>query len=107
LGEPLFLSSETELQRYPDWGTAMISSGARAAAVVPVWADGEVLGVLGLSGPEAHVFDEDERAFVLTLGVMCAQAIMRAHLRAAEQAAREEAARANLWKAHCVATLRQ
>jgi signal transduction histidine kinase len=37
------------------------------------------------------VFDEDERAFVLTLGVMCAQAIMRAHLREAERTARNDA----------------
>jgi len=68
--------------------------------------------VLGLAWPEARVFDEDERAFVLTLGVMCAQAIMRAHLRAAEQTAsesamiaREVAERANAAKAHFVATV--
>ena len=112
LGEPLFLSSEVELRRYPDWGTAMISSGARAAAVVPVWANGELRGVLGLSWPEPRAFDEDERAFVLTLGVMCAQAIMRAHLRAAEllarageRRAREAAEQANHFKARLVATI--
>jgi signal transduction histidine kinase len=112
LGEPLFLSSESELRRYPDWGTAMIGSGARAAAVVPVWANGELRGVLGLSWPEPHAFDEDERAFVLTLGVMCAQAIMRAHLRAAEQLARagerdarHRAEHANEFKARLVATI--
>jgi signal transduction histidine kinase len=112
LGEPLFLSSETELRRYPDWGTAMIDSGTRAAAIVPVWANGELRGVLGLSWPEPRPFDEDERAFVLTLGVMCAQAIMRAHLRAAElqarageRRAREAAEQANQFKARLVATI--
>ena len=112
LGEPLFLPSELEFSQYPEWGMAMIASGARAAAVVPVWANGELRGVLGLSFPEPHSFDEDERAFVLTLGVMCAQAIMRAHLRAAEQVARagerrarEEAERANQSKARLVATI--
>jgi len=58
------------------------------------------------------VFDEDERAFVLTLGVMCAQAIMRAHLRVAEKAAshasvlaQEVAELANKSKAHYLATI--
>jgi signal transduction histidine kinase len=91
VGEPLFLPSEQEMQRYPDWASAMIQAGARAAAIVPVWANGELRGVLGLTWAEPRLFDEDERAFVLTLGIMCAQAILRAHLRAAERAARESA----------------
>jgi len=105
LGEPLFLSSEEELLRYPDWGGAMAGAGARAAAIVPVWANGELRGVLGLAWAERRSFDEDERAFVLTLGVMCAQAIMRAHLRWAERQAREAAEQANRSKAHFVATI--
>jgi phage-related tail fiber protein len=48
-GEPLFLPSEQELRRYPDWGGAMINAGACAAAIVPVWANGELRGVLGLA----------------------------------------------------------
>ena len=104
-GEPLFLQSEQELLRYPDWGAAMIAVGARAAAVVPVWANGELRGVLGLTWGTPRVFDGDERAFVITLGVMCAQAIMRSHLRAAELLAREAAERANSSKAHFLATI--
>lgn len=112
LGEPLFLATESALLVYPDWGAAMILAGARSAAVVPVWANGELRGVLGLSWPEPRNFDEDECAFVLTLGVMCAQAIMRAHLKAAERSAREgaeraqaSAERANASKANFVATI--
>jgi signal transduction histidine kinase len=104
-GRPLFLPSEDHLRRYADWGAAMISAGSGAAAIVPVWANGELRGVLGLAWPNTRVFDEDERAFVLTLGVMCAQAIMRAHLRAAELSAREEAEDANRSKAQFVATI--
>ena len=104
-GEPLFLQSEHELGRYTDWGGAMLRAGARAAAIVPVWANGELRGVLGLAWPQPQTFDEDARAFVLTLGVMCAQAIMRAHLRAAELRARESAEWANRSKAQFVATL--
>jgi signal transduction histidine kinase len=111
-GAPLFLPDEDALRLYPDWGAAMIGAGARAAAVVPVWANGELRGVLGLSWAAPRPFDEDERAFVLTLGTMCAQAIMRAHLRdaerlarEAERQAREAAEHANRSKAHFVATI--
>ena len=112
IGAPLFLPSHRDLRLYPEWGAAMIRAGARAAAIVPVWANGELRGVLGLAWAGARVFDEDERAFVLTLGVMCAQAIMRAHLRDAERQSREEAEEArmeaeeaNRSKAHFVATI--
>jgi signal transduction histidine kinase len=111
-GEPLFMPTVKEMQRYPHWAEGMISAGLGSAAVVPVWANGELRGVLGLAWPGPRVFDEDERAFVLTLGVMCAQAIMRAHLRAAERVARDDAdvARqiaeaANKSKAEFVATI--
>jgi signal transduction histidine kinase len=104
-GKPVFLDSEEEMQRYPAWAQAMIGASARAAAIVPVWANGELRGVLGLAWRDPHVFDEDERAFVSTLGVMCAQAIMRAHLKAAELEARLAAEQANASKAHFLATI--
>ena len=104
-GAPLFLPNASALRAYAEWGDAMRRAGAHAAAVVPVWANGELRGVLGLAWAEPRVFDEDERAFVLTLGVMCAQAIMRAHLRDAERLARSSAERANASKAHFVAAI--
>ena len=104
-GEPVFLHSAEELRRYPDWGATMIRVGAQAAAIVPVWANGELRGVLGLTWKSPRTFDADERAFVITLGVMCAQAILRSHLRAAELRAREEAEHANRTKAHFLATI--
>ena len=112
VGEPVFLPTEKEMQRYPEWAAGMIAAGLGAAAIVPVWANGELRGVLGLAWPGSRVFDEDERAFVLTLGIMCAQAIMRAHLRDAEQHARVDAddarliaEEANRSKAEFVATI--
>ena len=104
-GKPIFLASPDEMQRYPTWATAMLAASAQAAAIVPVWANGELRGVLGLAWSEPHDFDEDERAFVSTLGVMCAQAIMRAYLKAAELFAREAAEQANESKAHFLATI--
>ena len=77
------------------WGDASLGAGAACAAAVPVWANGKLRGVLGLTWTTPHAFDEDERAFVLTLGVMCAQAIMRGHLSVAERDARAAAEEAN------------
>jgi GAF domain-containing protein len=112
VGEPLFLPTVREMRRYPHWADGMIASGLGSAAIVPVWANGELRGVLGLAWHGNRVFDEDERAFVLTLGIMCAQAIMRSHLRDAERNARDDAdlARqvaevANKSKAEFVATI--
>jgi signal transduction histidine kinase len=61
--------------------------------------------VLGLTWGVPRTVGEDERAFVITLGIMCAQAIMRAHLRLAERRAREDAEHANRSKAHFLATI--
>jgi len=88
-GKPVFLNSEPELRRYPGWGEQVLKAGTCAAAAVPVWANGHLRGVLGLTWNKPRVFDKDERAFVIILGVMCAQAIMRGHLVAAERRARE------------------
>ncbi len=104
-GEPVFLKSESELRRYPEWCDAILSAGSCAAAAVPVWANGHLRGVLGLTWVTPHAFDEDERAFVLTLGVMCAQAIMRGHLTDAGRQAREAAEHANLAKTQFLQTM--
>jgi signal transduction histidine kinase len=104
-GEPIFLKSEHELRRYPEWGDTIIRAGSCAAAAVPVWANGHLRGVLGLTWTTPHTFDEDERAFVVTLGVMCAQAIMRGHLTAAERHAREAAEHANRAKTQFLRTM--
>ncbi|GAC1647336.1 MAG: hypothetical protein NVS4B3_01230 [Gemmatimonadaceae bacterium] len=104
-GEPVFLNSQTELQRYPVWCDAVIAAGSCSAAAVPVWANGRLRGVLGLTWSTPQRFDEDERAFVLTLGVMCAQAIMRSHLAVAERLAREAAEDANQAKTQFLRTM--
>jgi signal transduction histidine kinase len=104
-GQPVFLNSESELRRYPEWCDAILSTGACAVAAVPVWANGHLRGVLGLTWITAHTFDEDERAFVLTLGVMCAQAIMRGHLTDAGRRARDAAEHANVVKTQFLQTM--
>ena len=104
-GGPIFLKSEEELRRYPEWGETIVRAGSCAAAAVPVWANGHLRGVLGLTWTTPHAFDEDERAFVVTLGVMCAQAIMRGYLTAAERKARSAAEHANRAKSQFLRTM--
>ena len=104
-GEPVFLESPLELERYAAWGGALSRAGACAAAAVPVWANRQLRGVLGLTWATPHVFDEDERAFVVSLGVMCAQAIMRGRLTIAERRARETAQLANQAKTQFLRTI--
>ena len=104
-GEPVFLRSERELRCYAEWGDALIRAGACAAAAVPVWANRHLRGVLGLTWAAPHEFDEDERAFVVSLGVMCAQAIMRGRLTIAERRARETAELANQAKTQFLRTI--
>ena len=104
-GKPLFLPSERQLRHYPAWGDAVIRAGACAAAAVPVWANRHLRGVLGLTWATPHEFDEDERAFVVSLGVMCAQAIMRGRLTIAERQAREAAELGNQAKTQFLRTI--
>lgn len=104
-GRPLFLPSERELRHYATWGDALIHAGARAAAAVPVWANRQLRGVLGLTWASPYEFDDDERAFVVALGVMCAQAIMRGRLTIAERRARETAESANQAKTQFLRTI--
>jgi signal transduction histidine kinase len=70
-----------------------------------VWANRQLRGVLGLTWAESHEFDEDERAFVISLGVMCAQAIMRGRLTIAERRARVTAELANQAKTQFLRTI--
>src|SRR3954469_9845519 len=104
-GKPIFSESPHALLDYPEWGDALIRAGACAAAAVPVWANGQLRGVLGLTWATPHAFDEDERAFVVSLGVMCAQAIMRGRLTIAERRARETAELANQAKTQFLRTI--
>jgi PAS domain S-box-containing protein len=51
-----------------------------AWAALPLVVNGDAIGGLGLSFPTEQGFDESERAFMLTLADLCAQALERAQL---------------------------
>jgi len=77
--------------RYPELAQATDSPGPNASISVPLPVDGQALGALGIIFPAPHTFREADRALMQTLGHLAAQAIVRARLFAAEQAARAEA----------------
>lgn len=72
--------------RGPGWG-----GGDGAWACIPVRIEGIVAGVLAFSWAEPRDFDDEERAFVESVAALGAQALARAGLFEAEQAARRRA----------------
>ncbi|HEV2149374.1 MAG TPA: GAF domain-containing protein [Longimicrobiaceae bacterium] len=84
-GEPVVLGSREEwLARYPHLPP---SEGHGSSASVPLLVEGEVLGALGLTFARPTALDDGEREFMLALGRLCAQAVRRAALYAAADAA--------------------
>lgn len=87
-GEPVFLASREERDRqYPHLARDYPAMKARAWAALPLKLDTQLLGVLGLSFANTLSFDEDDRAYLMTMAGLCAQALERARLSAAERAA--------------------
>lgn len=68
-----FPDSETRSLRYPHL-VHLFSPETRSSAFVPMLSQGQAIGVLTLSFPEPHTFDEDERGFVEALADVCARA---------------------------------
>jgi PAS domain S-box-containing protein len=96
-GEPIFLESvEAFATRYAILAHVPTMTGNQTFACIPLTVEGRTLGGLSFSFPEAIPFSEEDRAFMITLGHLCGQAITRARLYEAEQQARavSEAARA-------------
>jgi PAS domain S-box-containing protein len=87
----LYETVEAFLADYPHWKELALAEGYGAFAVVPLLADHQVLGALGLSFRERHPFGPEEVAFMGVLAGQCAQALQRSRLYDAEQRARTEA----------------
>ena len=78
-GTPLFLETEAErAARYPDLAPYRPHGGAQVA--LPLIVDARALGGLTLSFPTDRIFSEGDRAFLMTIGQLCAQALDRALL---------------------------
>ena len=88
-GEPVWVeSAEDYARRYPELANRQ-AEGPRAEAFwcVPLFAGARTLGVLGMGFYQAHRFDDETRAFTVTLGRQCAQALDRVRSWEAERKA--------------------
>jgi PAS domain S-box-containing protein len=100
-----FESMEACTSLYPELREAIQSGGFEASAAIPLITHGSILGVLGIRFLQRREFDENDRFLILTLGELCAQALERARLFAAESAARADAEAANRSKDEFLAML--
>lgn len=77
--EAVWIESPREWTRaYPDGPLARTHVLGEAWAAIPLLANDQTIGVLGLSFPHARHFDDAERGFVSLLADQCAQALLRA-----------------------------
>ncbi|RKH19068.1 GAF domain-containing protein [Corallococcus sp. CA047B] len=75
-----FSSQEEFLRQHPQAAGFARSQGPGARAVVPLWGETRVQGLLLLAWPEARAFSPSERSFLEALAHQCAQALERAAL---------------------------
>lgn len=88
-GEPLWYDSPDQfLADFPHLAGTSAARQASAWVTLPLVTDRRSVGVLGFSFAEPRSFDAEDRAFLLTLAAVSAQALERARLFEAERAAR-------------------
>ncbi len=86
--EPVFLADARQLStRYPDLARLLENARFEATVALPLITRGRAVGVLVLRYPTPQTFSADDRALMLTLAEMCAQALERARLFEAELSA--------------------
>ncbi|RKH04329.1 response regulator [Corallococcus sp. CA053C] len=104
--EPCAMGSWLEcMARYPRLAELPRELALKGWASVPLVSGGRVFGVLGLGFGDARDFDEAERAFLMTVGRQCAQALDRARLYDEERGARSAAEAASRAKDAFLATV--
>jgi PAS domain S-box-containing protein len=92
--QPVLLANRAERDaRYPDVARQTGVRAEGAVAALPLVVRGEAVGGIGLRFPTPRTFTEQDRAFLLTVAGLCAQALERARLFDTERAARERFAR--------------
>ncbi|HEY6459517.1 MAG TPA: ATP-binding protein, partial [Polyangiaceae bacterium] len=104
---PLWIEGSDDLVRTaPDVAAHVRATGEpRAFACLPLVVEGRVVGAVAWGYDLAHVFDDDEKAFVLTVAGHSALAIDRARLFEQTRAALEVAESANRARDEFFATL--
>lgn len=78
---PIWLHDAAEVrERYPHLSRFHATMSHEAVVALPLAVEGKAIGGLALSFPGSRVFDADERAFLLTVADLCAQALERSRL---------------------------
>lgn len=92
-GEPIYLETwESLAAEYPDLAQSIRPEARQESRVaLPLLVKGRAIGGLALTFATTRAFDDDDRAFMLTLARHCAQALERARLYEEAARAREEA----------------
>jgi PAS domain S-box-containing protein len=91
-GAPVFITSLAEWERrFPDGAPAVVAQGYQAYAGFPLSYEGRTIGAMSFNFVSPRAFSSDEQEFMHALARQCAQALERARLYEAEQAARAEA----------------
>jgi PAS domain S-box-containing protein len=93
------------VEEYPALRDAIRVGDFQASVALPLVIHGDLLGVLGVRFTERRSFDASERTLLLTVADVCAQAIDRARLFAAETEARAAAEAASRAKDEFLAML--
>ncbi len=102
-GKPLLIESrQVWAERYPHVATKY---DHQAWADIPLIVEGQTVGGMGFSFPNARKFSQEDCGFMLALAQQCAQALERARAYAAERQARADAEAANRMKDEFLATL--
>ena len=105
-GEVIWLTGrEAILARYPHLQEMVEKVGAVTWGVVPMQFEGQTIGSIGFRMTFERSLSEDEKAILVAVGRQCAQAIERARLHDANQAARAEAEAASRAKDEFLAML--
>jgi serine phosphatase RsbU (regulator of sigma subunit) len=93
-GEPVWLEDAGQWRaRYPEMAPAGLSEGHEACACLPLRVEDRDLGAVVFSFYRPRTFDPAEREFLVAVAALCAQALDRARLYAAEHEARATAER--------------
>ena len=100
-----YASFEECAARFPHLREMIGAGGFEASAALPLITHGTLMGALGIRFSEPRAFDEADRSLLLTLSELCAQALERARLFAAESQARAEAESASRSKDEFLAML--
>ena len=89
---PLFMQDIDEFERrFPKVAPTVREAGYQAYVAAPLEVEGRVIGAINYNFVERRSFDDDDVALVRAVAQQCAQALERARLYDAEQAARSEA----------------